>query len=272
MMSEPIRIAVAGASGRLGRHVMGVALNTSAVRLVAGLVRADGESVGRDLGQMAGYDANGVAASDDLHEALEACDVLIDVSVAETAAFHARACAAAKRAYVTGVTGQDAVGMRAIEQAAESTAVVAARNFSVGAAVLEALVLRAASLTDETYQIEVFEAHHGAKRDAPSGTALNLGVAAADGRGVPHEPNAMGRHEGRSGQRPERAIGYAVMRGGGVVGEHQVRLLGSSEQIILEHRVQDRRVFAEGAVRAAQWAHDQPPGLYDMRNVLGLAE
>ena len=199
-------------------------------------------------------------------------DVVVDFSAPGASAALARAAAEAGRpALVIGTTGFDAGQEAAIRAAAARIPVVTAGNFSLGVNLLMGLVEQAARALGSDYDLEVFEAHHRRKVDAPSGTALMLARAAAEGRGVDLEQAAVHGRSGVTGPRPEGAIGFSVMRGGGIVGEHAVVLAGEDEVVTLSHSARDRRVFARGALTAAAWVLGKPPGLYDMRDVLGLA-
>lgn len=205
-------------------------------------------------------------------EALQGCDVVVDFTAPEASAALAEAAAAAGGpALVIGTTGFDADQERRIAAAAARTAIVKAGNFSLGVNLLLGLVREAARTLGPEYDLEVFEAHHRRKADAPSGTALMLGRAAAEGRGVAFEAAAVHGRSGATGLRPEGAIGFSVMRAGGIVGEHAVVLAAEDEVITLSHSARDRALFARGALVATQWIIGKPPGLYDMRDVLGLS-
>ena len=197
-------------------------------------------------------------------------DVVIDFSVPEATARVARACADAGVPLVTGTTGLDADQQAAVAEAARSVAVVQSGNFSTGVTVLSALVERAASLLGDDFDIEIGETHHRRKKDAPSGTALLLGEAAARARGTTLASSAVYAREGRAEARRPAEIGFAVRRGGGVFGEHEVAFMAEEETVTLGHQALSRDVFARGALRAAAWVRAQPPGLYAMRDVLGL--
>lgn len=251
-MAASIRIAVAGAGGRMGRAVSAV---------LAG--RAGAEQAGA-LGR-----ATGGAAR---QATLSACDVVVDFSTPEASVALAQACAAAGGpALVIGTTGFDAHHIAALETCAAKVAIVRAGNFSLGVNLLIGLVRQAArALPAAAYDIEVFEAHHRRKVDAPSGTALMLGQAAADGRGLALSDVEQRARDGLTGPRPEGAIGFSVLRAGGIVGEHSVVLAAEDEILTLSHSARDRGLFARGAVEAALWVAGKPPGAYDMQDVLGL--
>ena len=197
-------------------------------------------------------------------------DVVIDFSVPEATARVARACAAAGVPLVTGTTGLDAAQQAVVADAAARVAVVQSGNFSTGVTVLSALVEQAARLLNDGFDAEILETHHRRKKDAPSGTALLLGEAAARARGTTLTSSAVYAREGRAEARAPGEIGFAVRRGGGVFGEHEVAFMAEEETVTLGHQALSRDVFARGALRAASWARGRPPGLYGMRDVLGL--
>lgn len=254
-MTEPLKIAVAGALGRMGRAV-------------AAAVQADPR-----LRLAARFDRPGVSDPDlvDQDAALAAADVVIDFTTAAASTALAAACAVrGGPALVIGSTGFDGVELDRLADAAGKVAIVRAGNFSLGVNMLMGLVEQAARALPDDYDIEVFEAHHRRKIDAPSGTALMLGQAAARGRGV--ELASVARHgrEGITGTRPAGEIGFSVVRAGGIIGEHSV-IFGSDEEILtLTHSAIDRGLFAKGAVAAARWVAGRPAGAYDMQDVLGF--
>ena len=253
----PIRIAVAGALGRMGRAV------TEAVEAEAGLTLA--ARFGRP-----GRNGEGLVGQD---AALAAADVVIDFSTPAASAALAEVCAGrGGPALVIGSTGFDPGQLAAIESAALKVAIVRAGNFSLGVNMLMGLVEQAArKLGSDAYDIEVFEAHHRRKVDAPSGTALMLGEAAAKGRGVGLSGVAKRSRDGITGARTPGEIGFSVMRGGDIIGEHSVSFIADDEILTLSHSARDRSLFARGAVAAARWVAGRPPGQYDMRDVLGFS-
>lgn len=255
-LTAPIRIAVAGALGRMGRAV------AAAVDL-----RDDCEVFARF--DRPGAEGEGVVERD---QALAAAQAVIDFSTPAASADLARACAArGEVALVIGSTGFDEDQIAAIDAAAKTIPVVRAGNFSLGVNMLLGLVEQAArALPAADYDIEVVEAHHRRKVDAPSGTALMLGEAAARGRGVALAEVARRVRDGITGERPAGEIGFSVQRGGGIIGEHSVLFAAQDEILTLSHSARDRGLFARGAVEAALWAVRQPPGAYDMVDVLGL--
>ena len=270
MTDAPLRLAVAGPAGRLGSAILRAA-SARDIRLVAGLVRPGSGAVGMDLATFTGRSDLDLHATDDLEAAVKEADVLIDVSTAAAAAEHAEKLAQrGGPALIVGATGFDEDEDAAIKAAAKRIAIVRAQNFSLGVTLLSAFVERAATALGEDWDIEIVEMHHRAKRDAPSGTALLLGESAARGRGVAFSEKAVRARQGMTGPREAGSIGFATLRGGGVVGDHEVRFVTGEEMLTLSHRAMDRALFAKGALVAARWVRDRKPGLYDMRDVLGL--
>lgn len=264
-----IRIALPGASGRMGQMITKAVADQDGIAIVAATDRPGIETIGNDIGQMAGHGASGVTISDDA-ENLFAHDanVIVDFTTPDSSAAHALMAAERGVAIVVGTTGLSDDHIKTLEKAAEKTAVVWCANTSVGVTMLGQLVEDAVRALGQDWDIEIVEAHHKHKVDAPSGTALALGEAAARGRGVKlADVMDSGRH-GITGERKDGDIGFAVMRGGDVVGEHSVIFYGQSERVEITHRAMDRMVFARGAVRAGAWAAKAKPGLYSMKDVL----
>lgn len=247
---------MAGALGRMGRAVAAAVEARAGMQLVARFDRPDAQ-------------VDGLATRDD---ALGLADVVIDFTTAAASAALAARCADAGRAaLVIGSTGFDAAQLAAVEAAARRIPIVRAGNFSLGVNMLLGLVRQAArALGPEAYDVEVFEAHHRRKIDAPSGTALMLAEAAAEGRGAALEGLARRTRDGITGERPIGEIGFSVLRGGGIVGEHSVVFAAEDEILTLSHSARDRGLFARGAVEAALWVAGRAPGQYDMQDVLGL--
>lgn len=257
-----IRIGIIGAAGRMG-HALAEAVAAEPQAVLAGAIeRAGHPSVGQPI--LHGSD---VAIRDDAAAVAAGCDVLIDFSAPAALA----ASLALGKPLVVGTTGLDASHHAAIDAAAQAQAVLQSANMSLGVNLLAALVRQAAARLGDDWDIEILEMHHRHKVDAPSGTALLLGEAAAHGRGVSLAEQSVRVRDGHTGPRPEGAIGFATLRGGSVVGDHSVMLAGPGERVTLTHNAEDRAIFARGAVRAALWARDRKPGLYSMRDVLGLA-
>ena len=270
MSTAPLRIAVAGPAGRLGSAILKAAAARD-IELVGGLVRPDSAAIGMDLATFSGERDLDLHATADVGEAVRDADVLIDVSTATAAADHAAKLAErGGPALIIGATGFEPEEDAAIEDAAKRIPIVKARNFSMGVTLLSAFVERAAGVLGDEWDIEIVEMHHRAKRDAPSGTALLLGESAAHGRGVEFSEKAVRTRDGMTGPRALGSIGFATLRGGSVIGDHEVRFASAEEMLTLSHRAMDRMVFAKGALAAARWIKGREPGLYDMRDVLGL--
>jgi 4-hydroxy-tetrahydrodipicolinate reductase len=256
LLQQPIRIAVAGALGRMGRAVAAAVADQPQLALAARFDRP-------------GVSGEGLV---EMSAALASADVVIDFTTAAASAELAGVCAArGGPALVIGSTGFDGGQLAALDVATQKLAIVRAGNFSLGVNMLIGLVEQAArALPPEAYDIEVFEAHHRRKVDAPSGTALMLGEAAARGRGMQLSNLARRTRDGITGERPPGEIGFSVMRGGGIVGEHSVMFASDEEILTLSHSARDRSLFARGAVVAAGWVAGRPPGAYDMQEVLGF--
>ncbi|MEO6081022.1 MAG: 4-hydroxy-tetrahydrodipicolinate reductase [Steroidobacteraceae bacterium] len=262
-----MRVAIVGVAGRMGAQLVKAIHDAPDMRLAAAIDQPGGNAIGKDAGSLASLPPCGVAVGGDLHVALAGIDVVIDFSRADAVAATADVCAAAGVAIMVGTTGLDAPTLGRLEAAASRVPVLVSANTSLALNVLLDLVERASSALPVGFDIEIFEAHHRHKLDAPSGTALALGEAAAAGRGekLPRRPNLTGS---APGARPSGGIGFAVVRGGDVVGEHEVRFLGSGEQLRLTHVATDRAIFARGAVAAAAWLVGQPAGHYRMADFL----
>ena len=249
------RIAVAGAGGRMGRAVLKEVLRTPGLSLAGGFERLESEYVGKDLGPFAGVDALGMKIEPSMDKVLGDASAVIDFTAPEASIENAKLAAENGVAYVVGTTGFDAVQVLEIAVAAEQVPIVKSGNMSLGVNLLAELVRQAAEcLPASAYDIEIFEAHHRKKVDAPSGTALMLGGAASEGRSVALKDV---KKLNRRGARKTGDIGFSVMRGGGVIGDHDVYFAGVEEVITLSHRAIDRGLFAKGAVAAAQWAGRQ---------------
>ncbi len=269
-MTSSLRVAVVGAAGRMGGAIIRLLTTTPGLQLVAAVDRPGSSSVGQDAGALAGVPSTGVRVQDQLAAALatSGAQVVIDFSSPQSSPQVAETCARAQVAVVIGSTGLDPASRERISAAAGSVPVVMAPNMSVGVNVLFKIVEDVTRALGTDYQVDVLEAHHRLKKDAPSGTALRLADAVAAGREGP-SPLRHAR-EGLIGERPPEEIGMAVLRGGDVVGEHTVYFFGEGERVELTHRATSRDQFARGALRAAQWLAGRAPGLYDMQDVLGL--
>ncbi|CAM4082371.1 4-hydroxy-tetrahydrodipicolinate reductase [Palleronia rufa] len=265
-----MRIAITGVSGRMGQMLVRAVDEADAATLAAALERPGHDWLGRDLGQAMGGTDRGIKVTDDPAAALADADTVIDFTAPLATVALARTAAEAGVAHVIGTTGFTNAQIAAIDAAAETAVIVRAGNMSLGVNLLTSLVRRVAASLGADYDIEVVEAHHRMKVDAPSGTALMLGEAAAEGRGVALDTVADRGRDGITGARDTGAIGFHAIRGGDIIGTHDVIFAGSGEVITLSHRATDRALFARGAVRAALWTAGRAPGHYDMVNVLGL--
>jgi 4-hydroxy-tetrahydrodipicolinate reductase len=238
---------------------------------VAGAVTETGDpGLGRDAGEAAGLGSVGVPLTDDRMQGLHNAQVAIDFTLPQATQANLRACVESGTALVIGTTGLEAKHLRAMEEAGQHIPLVYGRNMSVGVNVFLSLVRRAAKVLGEEYDAEILEAHHRHKVDAPSGTALALGEQVAQARGRPLEELAVYTRHGQTGPRVPGTIGFSVIRGGDVVGDHTVMFIAPDERMELTHRAGDRTTFARGAVRAARWVAGRAPGLYSMADVLGL--
>ncbi|MGB7242797.1 MAG: 4-hydroxy-tetrahydrodipicolinate reductase [Sulfitobacter sp.] len=269
-MTKQMGVVVTGASGRMGQMLIQTIVDSDRADLTAAIERPGHDWLGRDVGVAMGGPNLGVTVTDDVAAAFAQADVVIDFTApAATLAFAAQA-AASGVAHVIGTTGMNDDEITALAPFAEKTAIVRAGNMSLGVNLLTQLTKRVAAALDDDYDIEVIEAHHNKKVDAPSGTALMLGQAAADGRGVNLAEVSDSGRDGITGARKRGDIGFAAIRGGDIVGEHDVMFAAAGERIILRHIASDRAVFARGALKAALWVRGRAPGAYDMLDVLGL--
>lgn len=269
-MAEPVKVAILGAAGRMGRMLLRLASETPGVVLAGGADRQGSSDLDRDLGELAGIGGLGLRLTDDVPALLAASEVAIDFTRPEASLANARLCAAAGVAQVVGTTGLDEAQKTELEAVSQQVPILFAPNMSQGVTLLLSLVETVARALDEGYDIEVVEMHHRMKVDAPSGTALGLGEAAARGRGRPLPELWVKSRDGHTGAREAGTIGFATLRGGDVIGEHSVIFAGIGERIEISHKATSREVFASGALRAAKWLQGRPPGLYSMRDVLGL--
>ena len=265
-----VRIGVLGCAGRMGRMLLEAVWTAEGAALSGGTVRPGSDWEGRDLGAIAGFGEAGIAASGDPAALFQASDAVIDFTTPDATAEHAHMALHSGTALIVGTTGLPDSVDDALRQASEKAVVVQAPNMSLGVNLLLSLVEQVAASLPEAYDIEVLEMHHRHKVDAPSGTALGLGAAAARGRGIDLEAHSVRSRDGQTGPRETGTIGFATLRGGDVTGEHSVIFAGEGERIELTHKSSSRGVFAQGAVRAAIWSAGRQPGLYSMRDVLGL--
>ena len=263
-----MRLAIAGSSGRMGRMLIEAALADQDLSIATALERPDSPHIGEDCAQFLGR-ASGVQITADVSSIAQA-DVLIDFTRPEGTIRHLEACVRHRVRAVIGTTGFDDAGRRQIEQAARSVPVVFSPNMSVGVNVAFRLVELAARMLSDDFDVEIVEAHHRHKVDAPSGTALRLGELVANIQGRPLQEVAVHQRHGVTGPRTPRSIGFSVIRGGDLVGEHSVLFVGTGERIEIAHRASSRMTYALGSLRAARFLAERGPGLYDMRDVLGL--
>jgi 4-hydroxy-tetrahydrodipicolinate reductase len=267
-----MRLIVAGAGGRMGRALTRVIAETPGAVLAGALEAPGSELLGKDAGVLAGLPANGVELSGDLWSLSAKADGILDFTVPGATIANVAIAAERGLVHVIGTTGLSASDMAVIKTVTSRAVVVQSGNMSLGVNLLAALVKRVAASLDEGFDIEILEMHHKAKIDAPSGTALLLGEAAAAGRKIALDQHSARGRDGITGPRNAGAIGFASLRGGTVTGDHSVIFAGPMERIELTHRAEDRTMFAQGAVKAALWARDKKPGFYTMTDVLGLSD
>ncbi|MDX2143658.1 MAG: 4-hydroxy-tetrahydrodipicolinate reductase [Rhodospirillaceae bacterium] len=269
MTSSPLKIGIVGCAGRMGRMLIQEILATPGCMLAGGTEPA-GPAVGSDLGLLVGPKPVGVSVMADAEKLFAVSDTVIDFTVPAATLWHTRLAAKTGKTLIVGTTGLDESILGALAEAGKTAAVVHAPNFSLGVNVMFAVTEKIAATLGPDYDIDILEMHHRHKVDAPSGTALGLGEAAAKGRNVKLANVWRKSRDGQVGPRPTGEIGFATLRGGDVVGDHTVMFAAEGERIELTHRASSRAVFAKGAVRAALWARGRGPGLYSMRDVLGL--
>ncbi|HKL69026.1 4-hydroxy-tetrahydrodipicolinate reductase [Salibaculum sp.] len=271
-MTDTPGIVITGASGRMGRMLIETVVSSEVCQLVGALERPGHDWIGQDIGAAMGGRPLGVTVSDDPVAAFAVAQAVIDFSAPAATVEFAELAAQARAVHVIGTTGLSDDDLDKLKIAARHAVIVRAGNMSLGVNLLVQLTKRVAAALDEDFDIEVIEAHHNRKVDAPSGTALMLGEAAAEGRGRDlSEVSDRGR-DGITGARERGDIGFSAIRGGDIVGEHDVLFAGPGERIILRHVASDRRLFAKGALRAALWGQGQKPGEFDMIDVLGLTD
>jgi 4-hydroxy-tetrahydrodipicolinate reductase len=267
-----MRLIVAGAGGRMGRALVRVIDETPGAVLAGALEAPTSELLGKDAGVLAGLPANGVEVSADLWAMSAVADGILDFTVPSATIANVAIAAQRGIVHVIGTTGLSASDDAVIRSVTKRAIVVQSGNMSLGVNLLAALVKRVARSLDEDFDIEILEMHHKAKIDAPSGTALMLGKAAADGRNIDLSSQSVRTRDGFTGPRNSGNIGFAALRGGTVTGDHTVVFAGPYERIELAHKAEDRMIFARGAVKAALWAKDRQPGFYTMTDVLGLSD
>ncbi|MFN3576270.1 MAG: 4-hydroxy-tetrahydrodipicolinate reductase [Tabrizicola sp.] len=269
-MSDRPGLVVTGASGRMGQTLIRLAQGSDRLRLVGCVERAGHPWIGRDVGEAMGGAPLGVKVTDDALEAFAKAQAVIDFTAPAATVDFAALAAQARAVHVIGTTGLEPWHLARIEAAARHAVIIRAGNMSLGVNLLVRLTQKVAAALDADWDVEIVEAHHRMKVDAPSGTALMLGQAAADGRGVSLEDARVSGRDGITGARAKGSIGFSAIRGGDIVGEHDVIFAGEGERVILRHVATDRAIFARGALRAALWGQGQKPGQYDMMDVLGI--
>jgi len=267
-----MRLIVAGAGGRMGRTLTRVIAETQGAVLTGALEAPGSNLLGKDAGVLAGLPENGIKLSADLWALSANADGILDFTVPGATIANVAIAAQRGLVHIIGTTGLSASDDAVIKSVTSRAVVVKSGNMSLGVNLLAALVKRVAQSLDASFDIEILEMHHRAKIDAPSGTALMLGEAAAAGRGIDLASHSARGRDGVTGARRSGDIGFASLRGGSAAGDHSVIFAGPSERLILSHQAEDRMIFAHGALKAALWAHGKPPGFYTMANVLGLSD
>ena len=265
-----MKIGIVGAAGRMGRMLIAEVLGVEGCQLAGGTEPPGSGVLGQDLGLLIGAAEHGLSIGDDTGALFKASDAVVDFTHPDATAAHAALSGETGVALIVGTTGLEAQHMEALGRAAAKAAVVQAANMSVGVNLLLGLTEQVASALGDDYDIEIAEMHHRHKVDAPSGAALALGAAAAKGRGVNFEDVSDRGRDGEAGPRIAGDIGFSVIRGGDVAGDHTVIFAGHGERVELTHKAGSREIFARGAIRAALWTEGRAPGLYPMRDVLGL--
>ncbi len=269
-LEEVMKIAIAGVAGKMGKMIFAEVIKNSDIEITGGTEAMGSPLLGKDIGEQAGFDKIGVCVVDSAEKAIENADVLVDFTRPNVTLQNLEAAQKHKVNMVIGTTGFTSQEQKIIEDASKNIAIVQATNMSMGVNILLSLVEKIAETLDSSYDIEILEMHHNKKVDAPSGTALSLGKAAAKGRKTTLEKDACYAREGNTGARAQGEIGFATLRGGDVVGDHTVIFAGEGERIEISHKASSRVVFSKGAVKAAKWVASKEDGLYDMQDVLGL--
>jgi 4-hydroxy-tetrahydrodipicolinate reductase len=266
-----MRLVVVGAAGRMGRMLVKTISEMGGCKLTGALEREGSISLGEDAGLLAGTGKLNVPIDDDPRAVLDRADGVLDFTAPSSTVTLADLAAEAGLVHVVGTTGLAEADLGKLRAAAHKARVIQSGNMSLGVNLLAGLVRKVAQTLGEDFDIEILEMHHRMKVDAPSGTALLLGEAAAEGRGIGLKDRSVRSRDGHTGERRPGDIGFATLRGGSVVGDHTVVFAGQGERIELTHRAEDRSIFARGAVRAALWGQDKTPGYYTMADVLGLS-
>ncbi|MBT8475881.1 MAG: 4-hydroxy-tetrahydrodipicolinate reductase [Rhodobacteraceae bacterium] len=269
-MTDMPGVVVTGASGRMGQMLISLLAESDALQLVGAVERAGHDWIGQDVGVAMGGAPLGVIVADDPLDPFAQAQAVLDFTSPAATLEYAALAAQTRAVHVIGTTGMTADQVAALEPAARHAVIVRAGNMSLGVNLLTVLTRKVAEALDADFDIEVVEAHHRHKVDAPSGTALMLGQAAAEGRGIDLDAHSERGRDGITGARERGAIGFSAIRGGDIVGEHDVIFAADGERVVLRHLATDRRIFARGALKAALWGQDKAPGQYDMIDVLGL--
>jgi len=265
-----IKIGVCGAAGRMGKTILEVCNETDNVEITGAIEYSGSSMVGVDAGEQAGIGNIGIVITDDIANVVDQIDVLIDFTIATSLTENLEKCRAAGKCMVIGTTGLDDTQKELIKKAAEDIPIVFAPNMSIGVNLCLKLLEMAAQVIGEDSDIEIIEAHHKHKKDAPSGTALRMGEVVADTLGRNLKDCAVYGREGLTGERDKNTIGFETIRAGDIVGEHTVMFASAGERVEITHKATSRKTFASGAVRAAQWLADKDKGLFDMQDVLGI--
>ncbi len=265
-----MRVAVIGASGRMGKNLIDAVNQAEGLTLSAAIERPGSSLVGADAGELAGVGTLGVKVVDQIELAVDDFDVLIDFTTPETTMHNIKVCLAHDKKMVIGTTGFDEASLKTLREAAERIAIVFAANFSVGVNLVLKLLKQAAEVLNDGYDIEVIEGHHRHKVDAPSGTALRMGEVVADTLGRDLKECAVYGREGITGARDPNTIGFATVRAGDIVGDHTVLFATEGERVEITHKASSRMTFAKGAARSCLWLQDKATGLFDMQDVLNL--
>ena len=269
-MIDPIKIVVLGASGRMGQMILRAVRENKVTTLVGAIEPSGHDWIGRDIGELVFGEQNGVLVSDQPHSVILRSHAIIDFTYPKVSIDYSALAAQARIVHVIGTTGFSKTQLAQLELAAQHAAIIRSGNMSLGVNLLTQLTERVARALNKEYDIEILEMHHNKKIDAPSGTALMLGEAAAAGRKIALEDPTKGNIFSSKEERKSGSIGFASLRGGDVVGEHDVIFSALGERIVLRHVASDRMIFARGAVSAAIWGVNKEPGSYDMIDVLGL--
>ena len=267
-----MRFVVVGAAGRMGQALIRAIAEAENCELIAAIEREGSDALGKDSGELSGLGANGIAITDDPIACFARCEAVLDFTAPKATLAFAELAAQARIVHVIGTTGLEEDDIKKLDAAARHARIVRAGNMSLGVNLLAAMTKKVAAALDADFDIEIVEMHHRHKVDAPSGTALMLGEAAAEGRGISLKDHGVFSRHGITGERKRGDIGFATLRGGSVIGDHEAIFAGNGERFVLSHYAGDRSIFSRGAVKAAIWAFDKKPGHYSMADVLGLSD